>query len=119
VGPAPGEGPAPGRDPLAGQRAPDLDLRGAPAATLFGLLPPARFILLTLGPSGTAPATPAAAAASEGFAGRLEMVHAELAGDAGEFAGVRAMLIRPDGYIAWATDADEAPPLGRWLGHAS
>jgi hypothetical protein len=29
------------------------------------------------------------------------------------------MLIRPDGYIAWATDADEAPPLGRWLGHAS
>jgi 2-polyprenyl-6-methoxyphenol hydroxylase-like FAD-dependent oxidoreductase len=117
--PAPIQAPAPGRDPLAGQRAPDLDLRGAPAATLFGLLPPARFILLTLGPSGTAAATPIAAAAPGGFADRLDTVHAELTGDSGEFAGVRAMLIRPDGYIAWATDADEAPPLGRWLGHAS
>jgi hypothetical protein len=29
------------------------------------------------------------------------------------------MLIRPDGYLAWATDGDEAPPLGSWLGHAS
>ena len=43
---------------------------------------------------------------------------AELAADIGEFAAVRAMLIRPDGYIAWATDADEAPPLASWLGHA-
>ena len=43
---------------------------------------------------------------------------AELAGDIGEFAGVHAMLIRPDGYIAWATSADDAPPLGSWLGHA-
>jgi len=54
-----------------------------------------------------------------GFADRLDTVNAELTGDTGEFAGVRAMLIRPDGYIAWATDGDEAPPLGRWLGHAS
>jgi hypothetical protein len=28
------------------------------------------------------------------------------------------MLIRPDGYIAWATTADDPPPLTRWLGHA-
>jgi hypothetical protein len=42
----------------------------------------------------------------------------ELAGDAGEFAGVRAMLIRPDGYIAWATAADDEPPLDTWLGRA-
>jgi FAD binding domain-containing protein/aromatic ring hydroxylase-like protein len=113
--------PAPGQGPLAGQRAPDLDLRGAgvgggsgfPAATLFGLLPPARFVLLNLGSS----AMPAAAPA--GFADRLDTVTAELAGDIGEFAGVRAMLIRPDGYIAWATTADDAPPLGRWLGPAS
>jgi 2-polyprenyl-6-methoxyphenol hydroxylase-like FAD-dependent oxidoreductase len=109
--------PAPGQVPLAGQRAPDLDLRSAgvrggsgfPAATLFGLLPPARFVLLNLGS--------AAAAAAAGFAGRLDTVTAELAGDSGEFAGVRAMLIRPDGYIAWATAADDAPPLDRWLGH--
>ena len=44
---------------------------------------------------------------------------AELAGDTGEWAGIRAMLIRPDGYIAWATSADDAPPLASWLGHAS
>ena len=43
---------------------------------------------------------------------------AELAGDAAEFAGVRALLIRPDGYIAWATAADDPPPLARWLGKA-
>ena len=102
----------PGHDPLAGRRVPDLDLRGGPT-TLFGLLAPARFVLLNLGPAAAAPAVP------DGYADRLDTVTAELAGDPGEFAGVRAMLIRPDGYIAWATDADEAPPLGRWLGHAS
>ena len=40
---------------------------------------------------------------------------AELAGDYPEWAGLRAMLIRPDGYIAWATHADDAPPLAAWL----
>ncbi len=101
---------------VAGQRAPDLDLRDAPAATIFGLLRPAKFVLLNLGP---------AAAAPTGFAGHLDVVTAELAGDHPEWAGdhpewvgVRAMLIRPDGYIAWATHADDAPPLARWLGHA-
>jgi 2-polyprenyl-6-methoxyphenol hydroxylase-like FAD-dependent oxidoreductase len=103
--------PAPGQAGLAGQRAPDLDLRGNCAATLFGLLTAARFVLLNLG-------SPAAPTLQGGFADRLDTVTAELAGDTGEFAGVRAMLIRPDGYIAWATSADEAPPLGSWLGHA-
>jgi hypothetical protein len=45
-------------------------------------------------------------------------VTAELAADAGEIAGLRALLIRPDGYIAWATTADDPPPLARWLGAA-
>ena len=97
---------------VAGQRVPDLDLRGvglsrAPAATIFGLLHPAKFVLLNLG---------SAAGASADFAGRLDIVTAELAGDHPGWAGVRAMLIRPDGYIAWATHADDAPPLARWLG---
>jgi len=35
-----------------------------------------------------------------------------------DFAGIRALLIRPDGYIAWATAADDEPPLDSWLGHA-
>jgi Aromatic-ring hydroxylase, C-terminal len=85
---------------------------GFPAATLFALLQPARFVLLNL---GSAPAPDLQA----GFADRLDTVTAELAGDAGEFAGVRAMLIRPDGYIAWATAADDEPPLDSWLGPAS
>jgi hypothetical protein len=114
--PAPGQVPLPGH-PLAGQRAPDLDLRkarvgGAPAATLFGLLPPARFVLLNLGSAAAAPAVP------DAYTDRLDTVTAELAGDAGEFAGVCAVLIRPDGYIAWATAAGDEPPLDTWLGHA-
>jgi len=99
---------------VAGQRAPDLELRGvhlsgAPVVTIFGLLHSAKFALLNLG------AAPVAAA---GFAGRLDIVTAELARDHPEWAGVRAMLIRPDGYIAWASQADDAPPLATWLGHA-
>ena len=99
---------------VAGQRVPDLDLRGAgqgraPAATIFGLLHPAKFVLLNLGSAlaGPAPAD---------WAGRLDIVTAELAGDHPEWAGVRALLIRPDGYIAWATHADDPPPLASWLG---
>jgi hypothetical protein len=40
-----------------------------------------------------------------------------LAGDHPEWAGVRAMLICPDGYLAWAARGDDAPPLDTWLGH--
>jgi hypothetical protein len=46
-------------------------------------------------------------------------VTAELSEDHPEWAAIRAVLIRPDGYIAWATCADDPPPLGSWLGHAS
>jgi hypothetical protein len=59
------------------------------------------------------------AVACTGFADRLDIVTAELAGDYPEWAGVRAMLLRPDGYIAWASHADDAPPLATWLGNAS
>ena len=44
---------------------------------------------------------------------------ADLAGDYPGWAGVRALLIRPDGYLAWATQADDAPPLATWLGHVT
>jgi 2-polyprenyl-6-methoxyphenol hydroxylase-like FAD-dependent oxidoreductase len=93
---------------LAGQRAPDLDLRGAPAATIFGLLHPAKFVMLHLG---------SAPVASAGYAGRLDTVTAELAEDHPAWAGVRALLIRPDGYIAWASSGDDVPPLATWLGN--
>ena len=92
---------------LAGQRVPDLELRDAPAATVFGLLHSARFVLLRLGSPAGAPA---------GYADRLDVVTATLAGRHPDWSDVRAMLIRPDGYLAWATTADDAPPLGTWLG---
>jgi 2-polyprenyl-6-methoxyphenol hydroxylase-like FAD-dependent oxidoreductase len=95
---------------LAGQRVPDLELRDAPANTVFGLLHPARFVLLNLGFPADAPA---------GFEGRLDVVSATLAGSHPDWGNVRAMLIRPDGYLAWATTAADAPPLDAWLGQAS
>jgi bifunctional hydroxylase/dehydrase len=97
----------PAAAPPAGQRAPDLDLRDAPAATVFGLLHRAKFVLLNLKPGP---------AARPGFADRLTVVTAQLAGDHPEWDGVRTMLIRPDGYIAWSSRDDRPPPLDRWLG---
>jgi 2-polyprenyl-6-methoxyphenol hydroxylase-like FAD-dependent oxidoreductase len=97
----------PAAGPRAGQRVPDLGLRDAPAATVFGLLHPAKFVLLN--PAGSVPAEPA------GYDERLIVVHAELAADDPGWAGAGAMLIRPDGYIAWSS-ADETPPLTSWLG---
>jgi hypothetical protein len=99
----------PAAGPRAGQRVPDLELRGAPAASVFGLLHPARFVLLNLG-------SPAHATA--GYPGRLDVVTATLAGRHQDWSDVRALLIRPDGYLAWATTAAEAPPLDAWLGQA-
>jgi 2-polyprenyl-6-methoxyphenol hydroxylase-like FAD-dependent oxidoreductase len=109
---------------LAGQRVPDLELRGAPAASVFGLLHPARFVLLTLGspadpPPGFADPPPGFADAPPGYAGRLDVVTATLAGSHPDWSDVRALLIRPDGYLAWATTAAEAPPLDAWLGQPS
>jgi hypothetical protein len=43
-------------------------------------------------------------------------VTATLAGPHPDWTGVRALLIRPDGYLAWSTRDDEAPPLDTWLG---
>ena len=122
--PATGHLPAsPGGPPVAqptpvGERAPDLDLKGAPAATIFALLRPARFVLLTLDPA--APATPV----PSGYADRLDIVTAQLAEHHSAqlaehhpaWAGLRSVLIRPDGYVAWATPATDPPPLTTCLG---
>jgi 2-polyprenyl-6-methoxyphenol hydroxylase-like FAD-dependent oxidoreductase len=104
-----GENAGLGGGSLAGLRVPDLDLDGAPADTIFGLLHPARFVLLNLGSAAAAPA---------GYAARLDVVTAKLAANDPEWSGVRALLIRPDGYVAWATGTGDAPPLARWLGPA-
>ena len=99
----------PAADQIAGQRVPDLDLRGGPAATIFGLLHPAKFLLLTQGTAVDAPT---------GYGNRLDIVTAEFTADRPEWASVRSMLIRPDGYIAWATNTDDPPPFAEWLGNA-
>ena len=44
------------------------------------------------------------------------VVTATLAAHHPDWSDVRALLIRPDGYLAWATTADDPPPLGTWLG---
>jgi 2-polyprenyl-6-methoxyphenol hydroxylase-like FAD-dependent oxidoreductase len=95
-----------GTGQYAGQRMPDLELSDTRAATVFSLLRSGKFVLLTPEP---APAE---------FSDRLNVVTAELAGGQTEWAAIRTVLIRPDGYVAWASKEDEAPPLPAWLGDA-
>jgi hypothetical protein len=105
----------PGDAAMAGQRVPDLDLRDAPAATIFGLLHAGKFVLLSLGsPPDARP--DAASDARPGYADRLDLVTANLAAHHPGWSDVRALLIRPDGYLAWATTANDPPPLDTWLG---
>jgi FAD binding domain-containing protein/aromatic ring hydroxylase-like protein len=89
----------------AGSRVPDLELRGAPAATVYGLLHTAKFILLNLKP---APAgRPDGLGANWPDADRLTVVTAELAADYLEWTGVRSVLIRPDGHVAQTSSVEE------------
>jgi 2-polyprenyl-6-methoxyphenol hydroxylase-like FAD-dependent oxidoreductase len=96
--------------PLVGQRVPDLELDGAPAPSIFGLLASARFVLLDL--SGRQPAV----ATSD----RLNVVCGRVADAPPDWASVHALLIRPDGHIAWATDdpSDAGDHVERWLDSA-
>jgi hypothetical protein len=98
--------PLPSGRPARRAAGSDFGLRNDPAAMAFGLLHPAKFVLLNLKP---APAEPV------GFADRLTVVYTELTGDNPEWTGAGAMLIRPDGYIARSSD-NETPPLASWLG---
>ena len=107
----PSAGLGAGGGPAAGWRMPDLDLRGTPAATIFGLLHAARFVLLNLGPAEAAPPSFAEGPGD----GRLDVVTAELAADHPAWAGVRSVLIRPDGHIGWTSGAGNPPPA-HWLG---
>jgi hypothetical protein len=112
----PATGPAgPGQSPLAGHRVPDLPLRGAPASSVYGLLNEAMFVLLT----PPRQAGPPHSGDVQKYSGRLAVVVAELADTSPDWAGLRALLIRPDGYVAWALPESEPPaepPLSTWLG---
>jgi 2-polyprenyl-6-methoxyphenol hydroxylase-like FAD-dependent oxidoreductase len=98
--------------PLVGRRAPDLELQGAAAPSIFGLLTAARFVFLNL-----AGAEPCAEPSD-----RLDVVLAGLVNRPVGWETVEALLIRPDGHVGWATNeltrASAARGLQRWpVGH--
>jgi len=102
----------PGEHPLTGRSAPDLEL--SDGTRLAEHLHSGRALLLDL--TGTAAGDPRLRAAAAGYAGRLT-VHSATA----EATAARAILVRPDGYVAWATDgsaADLPERLAVWLGEA-
>jgi 2-polyprenyl-6-methoxyphenol hydroxylase-like FAD-dependent oxidoreductase len=103
--------------PLLGRRMPDLDLVTANGPLrLFTLLHGARPVLLNFGEPGGLDITP--------WAGRVQRVDASYAGalKLPVIGGVQtptAVLIRPDGYVAWVGDETEcglADALTTWFG---
>ena len=105
------------RHPLLGRRMPDLDLVTANGPLrVFTLLHDARPVLLNLGEPGGFDITP--------WADRVQSIDAEYVGTwelpvLGEVAAPSAVLIRPDGYVAWVgeqTEAGLADALTTWFG---
>lgn len=103
--------------PLLGRRMPDLDLDTADGPTrVFTLLHDARPVLLDLAESAGLDLTPCAE--------RVHLVGARSNGAwllpvLGEVTPPTAVLIRPDGYVAWVgqgTDHGLTDALTRWFG---
>jgi 3-(3-hydroxy-phenyl)propionate hydroxylase len=103
--------------PLLGRRMPDFDLVTANGPLrMFTLLHDARPVLLNLGEPGGFDITP--------WADRVQMVDAEYAGTwelpaLGAVTAPTAVLIRPDGYVAWVgagTDLGLPDALSTWFG---
>jgi len=106
--------------PLLGRRMPDLDVHTADGPTrLFTLLHDARPVLLNLGEGGGFDISP--------WADRVRLVDAEHDGGwelpvLGEVAAPPAVLIRPDGHVAWVgnlTDPELPRALATWSGVAT
>jgi len=90
--------------PLLGRRMPDLDIVTADGPTrVFTLLHDARPVLLNFGKPGSLPL--------EGWADRIRLVEATFEGLCalpviGAVEAPSAVLIRPDGHVAWVGDGD-------------
>jgi flavin-dependent dehydrogenase len=102
---------------LLGRRMPDLDLVTANGPLrVFSLLHDARPVLLNFGEPGGLDITP--------WADRVQLIDAKYDGVwelpvLGEVAAPNAVLIRPDGYVAWVgeqTDPGLAGALTTWFG---
>lgn len=103
--------------PLLGRRMPDLDLVAADGPLrVYTLLHDGRPVLLNFGVSGGFDITP--------WADRVQMVDAEYDGvwelpALGAVTVPAAVLIRPDGYVAWVGEPTEpglADALTAWFG---
>jgi 3-(3-hydroxy-phenyl)propionate hydroxylase len=106
--------------PLLGRRMPDLDLDTAAGPTrVFMLLHEAKPVLLNLAEPNQLEISP--------WAGRVQLVEARFTGVwclplLGEVAPPSAVLIRPDGYVAWVgqgTDQGLRDALTLWCGPGS
>ena len=106
--------------PLLGRRMPDLDLDTADGPTrAFALLHEARPVILNLGEPDRFDISP--------WANRVRLVDASHDGVwelpvLGEVAAPPAVLIRPDGHVAWTgelTDPTLIDALGYWFGAAT
>ncbi len=106
--------------PLLGRRMPDLELTSERGPQrVFSLLHEARPVLLNLGEPGALDLT--------AWADRVKRVDARYAGTwelpaLGIVAPASAVLIRPDGYVAWVgdgTDAGLRDALTTWFGKVS
>jgi 3-(3-hydroxy-phenyl)propionate hydroxylase len=103
--------------PLLGRRMPDLDLATADGPLrVFELLHDAKPVLLNLGEPGGVDATP--------WADLVQLIDAEYAGPwelpvLGVVTTPTAVLIRPDGYVAWVGDGTQLglpEALTTWFG---
>ncbi len=103
--------------PLLGRRMPDLDLvTGDGPLRVFTLLHDARPVLLNLGEPGGFDITP--------WADRVQLIEARNDGAwelpaIGPVTAPTAVLIRPDGYVAWVGDLTQlglADALSTWFG---
>ena len=103
--------------PLLGRRMPDLDLTTADGPVrAFELLWGARPVVVDLGGAGGLDVAP--------WADRVRLVEASYAGPwelpvVGEVAAPSAVLVRPDGHVAWVgggTDAGLHEALTTWFG---